>query len=163
MRSEALAFHRRWFPARRADYGADVAKSLDAAAGLSAQDYLKAVEARRVLARTARRLFDGIDVLAGPTVPIAAFPNSVAYEPVGPGGEMPRFALTRLTYPFSLSRLPAITLPCGLTSNGLPIGLQLAAGFRKDEYLLQVAAAYEEARGAFPRPPMFSDRLQGTY
>lgn len=155
VRSEALAFHRRWFPSRRGDYGADVAKSLDAATTLSAQDYLVAVEKRRVLARAARKLFDEVDVLAGPTVPIPAFENRVAYEPVGPGGELPRFALTRLTYPFSLSRLPAISIPCGLTSQGLPIGLQLAAGFRRDDYLLQVAAAYEAERGAFPRPPVF--------
>jgi aspartyl-tRNA(Asn)/glutamyl-tRNA(Gln) amidotransferase subunit A len=156
VRSEALAFHRRWFPSRRADYGPDVARSLDAAAELTAQDYLGAMDERRRLARAARALFADIDVLAGPTTPIAAFPNSDAYEPVGPEGELPRFALTRLTYPFSLSRLPAISVPCGLTSKGLPIGLQLAGGFRKDEHLLQVASAYEEGRGPFPHPPVFS-------
>jgi len=156
VRSEAIGFHKRWFPERRAEYGADVAKSLDAAMQISAQDYLAALDARRALARMARALFEEVDLLAGPTVPIGAFPNSVAYEPVGPGGELPRFALTRLTYPFSLSRLPAITLPCGLTSEGMPVGLQLAAGWRRDEFLLQAAAAYEEARGAFPNPPIFN-------
>src|SRR5207244_321743 len=115
VRSEAIGFHKRWFPARRAEYGADVAKSLDAAMQISAQDYLAALDGRRALARKAGALFDEVDLLAGPTVPIGAFPNSVAYEPIGPGGELPRFALTRLTYPFSLSRLPAITLPRGLT------------------------------------------------
>jgi aspartyl-tRNA(Asn)/glutamyl-tRNA(Gln) amidotransferase subunit A len=157
VRSEALAFHKRWFPARRDEYGADVARSLDAAAQLSAQEYLGALEARRMLGRQARALFADIDLLAGPTVPIAAFPNRLAYEPVGVGGELPRFALTRLTYPFSLSRLPAISVPCGLTADGMPVGLQLAAGFRRDEFLLQAAAAYESARGAFPQPRIYAE------
>ncbi len=157
VRSEAIGFHKRWFPKRRDEYGADVAKSLDAARQISAEEYLAALDKRRALARAARALFDDVDLLAGPTVPIGAFPNKVAYEPVGPGGELPRFALTRLTYPFSLSRLPAISLPCGLTPDGMPVGLQLAAGFHRDEFLLQAAAAYEAARGAFPRPGIFQD------
>lgn len=157
VRSEAIGFHKRWFPARRAEYGADVAKSLDAAMQISAQEYLSALDGRRALARKARALFDDVDLLAGPTVPIGAFPNRVAYEPIGLDGELPRFALTRLTYPFSLSRLPAITLPCGLTKEGMPVGLQLAAGWRRDEFLLQAAAAFEQARGDFPNPPIFNN------
>jgi len=108
------------------------------------------------MARTARRIVVEVDVLAGPTVPIVAFENRLAYEPVGPDGELPRFALTRLTYPFSLTRLPAISIPCGLSSAGLPIGLQLAAGFGRDDFLLEIAAAYEAARGPFPKPGIFA-------
>jgi aspartyl-tRNA(Asn)/glutamyl-tRNA(Gln) amidotransferase subunit A len=86
-------------------------------------------------------------------VPLLAFENRVAYEPVAPGGELPRYALTRLTYPYNLSRLPAISVPCGLSRSGLPIGLQLAAGAYEEGLLLSVAGAYERARGAWPEPP----------
>ncbi len=160
VRWEAIGYHRQWFPARRGEYGPDVARSLDAAMELKRRDYTEAMAARRALARAARRLLGDVDLLAGPTVPITAFPNRVAYEPVAPGGELPRFALTRLTYPFSLSRLPAITVPCGLTSRGLPVGLQLAAGWQQDVFLLQAASAYEGARGAFPKPRVHMEIAQ---
>jgi aspartyl-tRNA(Asn)/glutamyl-tRNA(Gln) amidotransferase subunit A len=155
VRWEALRYHRQWFPARRADYGADVARSLDAALELKRGDYTRALAARRRLERASRALLADVDLLAGPTVPVTAFPNRVAYEPVAPGGELPRFALTRLTYPFSLSRLPAITVPCGLSSRNLPIALQLAAGSGKEALLLAAAAAYEAARGPWPKPPRY--------
>jgi aspartyl-tRNA(Asn)/glutamyl-tRNA(Gln) amidotransferase subunit A len=155
VRWEALAYHRQWFPARRAEYGPDVAKSLDAAMELKKTDYLAAQAARRKLTRAAQRQLGEVDLLAGPTVPVTAFPNHVAYAPVAPGGELPRFALTRLTYPFSLSRLPAITVPCGLSSRNLPIGLQFAAGAGREALLLSSAAAYEAARGPWPSPPEF--------
>jgi len=153
VRSEAAAFHRRWFPARKAEYGADVARALEAGQAIPAREYLAARQARRRLSRAVRSVLAGdLDLLAGPTVPLLALPNRVAWEPVGPGGELPRHALTRLTYPFSLARLPAISVPCGL-ANGLPVGLQLAA--RTAEMVLAAASAFETARGPMPRPPVW--------
>jgi aspartyl-tRNA(Asn)/glutamyl-tRNA(Gln) amidotransferase subunit A len=153
-RSEALAFHGRWFPERRDEYGADVARSLDAAQGIPARDYVLARRMRRRIADAMSAALEAVDVLAGPTVPITAFPNRQAWEPVLPGGEMPRFALTRMTYPFSLSRLPAISVPSGLSAHRLPIGLQLGAGRGRGAWLLSVARAFEMARGEWPRAPI---------
>jgi len=155
VRPEALAFHSRWYPRRAADYGEDVARSLEAATQVPASAYLAARRARRTIARAVRRALRDVDLLAGPTVPILAFPNADAFRPVLPGGELPRHALTRLTYPFSLSRLPAISVPCGLSKSGLPIGLQLAAGPRQEALLLAAARAFEEVRGPWPEPPVF--------
>jgi len=154
VRAEALRFHTRWFPARREEYGADVAKSLDAAREITAQEYLGALQSRARISRAIRGALQTVDLLAGPTVPLLAFENRVAYEPVGPGGELPRFALTRLTYPFNISRLPAISMPCGLAGSGLPVGLQLAAATRRERFLLAAAKAYEAARGPWPKPPV---------
>lgn len=153
VRSEALAFHSRWYPARAGEYGEDVARSLELAQQVSGAVYVQALERRRAFSRAVRRALGEVDLLAGPTVPLLAFENRVAYEPVGPGGELPRYALTRLTYPYNLSRLPAISVPCGLSRSGLPIGLQLAAGAYEEGLLLSVAGAYERARGAWPEPP----------
>ncbi len=152
VRPEALAFHRRWFPARAGEYGEDVARSLEAARDIPARDYLGARRRRREIARALRRALEDVDLLAGPTVPILAFPNADAYRPVLPGGELPRHALTRLTYPFSLGRLPAISLPCALSKSRLPIALQLAAGPRQEARLLAAARAFEEVRGSWPEP-----------
>jgi aspartyl-tRNA(Asn)/glutamyl-tRNA(Gln) amidotransferase subunit A len=153
VRPEALAFHKRWFPERASDYGEDVARSLEAARDISASTYLAARRSRRQIARALRRALREVDLLAGPTVPILAFPNADAYRPVLPGGELPRHAVTRLTYPFSLSRLPAISVPCGLSKAGLPIGLQLAARPRQEGQLLAAARAFEGIRRAWPEPP----------
>ena len=159
VRPEALAFHSRWYPSRAGEYGEDVARSLEAATRISGAEYVAARARRRKVSRALRRHLREVDLFAGPTVPILAFENRVAFEPVAPGGDLPRFALTRLTYPFSLSRLPAVSIPCGLSKPteqapaGLPIALQLAAGPFEEEFLLGVALAYERARGEFPEPP----------
>ncbi len=154
VRTEALRYHRAWFPERRADYGADVAASLAAAAQVTRREYREALRRRQTLARMAAGALADVDLVAGPTVPLVAFPNRVAWEPVLPGGELPRFALTRLTYPWSLSRLPAITVPCGLSPDGLPIGLQLACASGREAILLSAAERYEELRGPWPRPAL---------
>jgi aspartyl-tRNA(Asn)/glutamyl-tRNA(Gln) amidotransferase subunit A len=154
VRPEALSFHKRWYPQRASEYGEDVAKSLAAALDIPASAYLAAIRARKQIARALRRALENVDLLAGPTVPILAFPNADAFRPVLAGGELPRHALTRLTYPFSLSRLPAVSLPCGLSASRLPIGLQLAAGPRQEALLLAAALAFEEIRGPWPEPPL---------
>ena len=152
VRCEARVFHARWFPKRRADYGADLVKSLEAAEDITVREYLGAQQARRRLTRTLRSVLEDVNLLAGPTVPILAFPNKDAYKPILADGELPRHALTRLTYPFSLSRLPAISIPCDLSPGGLPIGLQLAAGPGREAWLLSVANGYEKARGEWEGP-----------
>lgn len=154
VRPEALAFHKRWYPERAGDYGEDVAQALESAKEIRASAYLAARLTRRKIAAALRRALGEVDLLAGPTVPILAFPNADAFRPVLPGGEMPRHALTRLTYPFSLSRLPAISIPCALSRHHLPIGLQLAAGPRQEALLLSAARAFEAVRGAWPAPPV---------
>ena len=154
VRPEALAFHSRWFPARAGDYGEDVARSLEAAQRISGAEYLVALERRKAFSRALRRVLDTVDFLAGPTVPMLAFENRLAFQPVAPGGDLPRYALTRLTYPYNLSRLPAISVPCARSKAGLPIGLQLAAGAYEESALLTVALAYETARGEWPEPPL---------
>lgn len=154
VRPEALAFHKRWYPERTADYGDDVAKALESAVEMRASDYVAARRTQRRIGLALRRVLGEFDVLAGPTVPVLAFPNAEAFKPRLAGGEIPRHALTRLTYPFSMSGLPAVTIPCALSRQRLPIGLQLAAGPRQEGRLLAAARAFEEVRGAWPEPPL---------
>jgi len=156
VRPEALAFHSRWYPERSGEYGEDVAKALASAVEVRASAYLAARRTQRRIRAALGRVLDEVDVLAGPTVPILAFPNADAFRPVLPGGELPRHALTRLTYPFSLSGLPAISIPCALSRHHLPIGLQLAAGPRQEALLLAAARAFEDVRGAWKPPQVAS-------
>ena len=61
---------------------------------------------------------------------------------------------TPFSYPFNLSQQPAITVPCGLTPIGLPMGVQLVGPMFADHRVLRAARAYEQAAGPFPRPPI---------
>ena len=62
---------------------------------------------------------------------------------------------TPYTYPFNLTQQPAITVPCGLTAEGMPVGLQIVGPRHGDQRVLDVAAAYEAAAGrGAPRPPV---------
>jgi len=143
-RTESLAFHRRWFPERRAEYGADVARALEGAQSITAQEYFEARRLRKKLERAMAAVLGEADVIAGPTVPMAAFRNADAYEKVAPGGDIPRNAVTRFTYPWNLARMPAITVPCGFTRAGLPVGLQLGAARGNEPALLKLAERFEE-------------------
>jgi aspartyl-tRNA(Asn)/glutamyl-tRNA(Gln) amidotransferase subunit A len=135
-RPEAAAYHRRWFPERADEYGTDVRAKLEEGTRRLARDYLVALEAREKLERAVRSV--DVDLLAGPTTPTVAFPNS--RPPV----------IYPLTYPWSIARVAAITVPCGFSRSGLPIGLQLAGP--REGTLLAAARAYERARGPWPSP-----------
>ena len=137
-RSEAATWHRKWYPARAAEYGPDVRAKLAEGMAVTAKDYLVALEDREVY----RKAFRGADLFAGPTVPVPAFPNSA----------VPIADTYRLTYPWSIAGLAAITVPCGLTADRLPAGFQLAG--RDDALVLAAAEAYELARGPWPAPPI---------
>jgi aspartyl-tRNA(Asn)/glutamyl-tRNA(Gln) amidotransferase subunit A len=144
VRPEAGTWHRQWFPSRAAEYGADVRVKLAAGQALPAKDYLVAQEDRERVRKALRRVLKRVDLLAGPTVPVPAFLNSDA----------PIADTYRLTYPWNIAFLPAVTVPCGFTSAALPVGLQLAGAPRSEARLLAAAAAYEEARGAWPLPAL---------
>jgi aspartyl-tRNA(Asn)/glutamyl-tRNA(Gln) amidotransferase subunit A len=83
-----------------------------------------------------------------PTCPLAAVPIDSLPE------HDPTLELGRYTGAFDLTGQPAVSVPCGLTSKGLPVGLQLV-GRRFDEAtVLRAAHAYEAARGPLPPPPV---------
>jgi aspartyl-tRNA(Asn)/glutamyl-tRNA(Gln) amidotransferase subunit A len=95
-----------------------------------------------------------VDLLLTPTVPVDA-PTIADETALIELDDPPPSQLSRLTRPFNLCGVPTITVPCGFTSRGLPVGLQLA-GRRFDEAtVLRVAHAYEQATDWHNRrPPM---------
>jgi aspartyl-tRNA(Asn)/glutamyl-tRNA(Gln) amidotransferase subunit A len=116
-------------------------------------DVIKAEQFRRVLIDDFARLLSEADVIIGPTEPVTA-PRIGQTSVAVAGGEESALAATwRLTYPYNLAGLPAITLPCGFDADGLPIGLQLAAAPFHEPVLLRAAAAYEAAHDWKERRP----------
>ena len=106
------------------------------------------IEGLRELARTRRtvgRLFDSIDVLVTPTSPILPPPiTEFTGDRNGLAAQTTRRSI-RNTSPFDVYGWPTISLPCGFSASGLPIGLQISAATGQDARVLQFAHAYEQA------------------
>jgi len=146
---EARAYHDGAFPGRAAEYGPLIRARLASRGDVDADRYARAMrlllEAR---AGAADRDLDGVDVLAMPTVPTRAWTIEEAKE-IGRPSEW-----TRITRIFDLTGQPAISVPCGMDPDGLPVGLQFAARMWDEAGALRAARAYELVRGPFPLPPL---------
>lgn len=99
-----------------------------------------------------RKTFDNVDILLTPTVPIP--PPLITELRQHPETMRPQeLLMLRNTRPFNVWGIPTISVPCGFTSEGLPIGLQLAGPAWREDLLLQAAEAYEQATGWHTRTP----------
>jgi aspartyl-tRNA(Asn)/glutamyl-tRNA(Gln) amidotransferase subunit A len=129
-------------------FGADVLARLRNEGGTPAVDYAKARRAQ-VLARWQMgRLFDEYDLLLTPCTPMVGVP--LADEKAK---EMARARLSSFTAYFNMAGVPAISLPCGFSGQGLPIGLQIVAAHGSEGRLLRAAFAYEQATAWATRAP----------
>jgi amidase len=113
---------------------------------LSVRDIARAHRQRSEMWDRVRGFFDRYDLLLTPTTPIPPFPVEIAY-PTEIGGQPMESYLdwAMLTYAITMVGLPAISLPCGWTEKGLPVGLQVVGRHHGEAALLQAAAAYESA------------------
>ena len=151
--AEAHAYHAPYLAdARRALYDPVTRERIVAAGTFSASDY---IEARRALELARRRIdavFDQVDVVVTPTCPV--MPTTIE------NAEIPETATgaessVRNTAPFNIWGIPTITVPCGFTRLGLPIGIQISGPRLGELPVLAVAHAYEQATGwGAQKPPL---------
>jgi Asp-tRNA(Asn)/Glu-tRNA(Gln) amidotransferase A subunit family amidase len=107
-----------------------------------------------------RHTFDQFDVLVTPTTPIPA--PAIAKLRENPDELRPHeLILLRNTRPFNVWGLPAISVPCGFTQGGLPIGLQIAGPHGREDLVLRVAFAYEQATPWHDRLPALLGDING--
>ncbi len=140
--AEASHCHRAWLRDRRDDYSAGALERLDAGTRFSAVDYLAALEERdRIRARVAQSML-AVDLLALPTMAMPAWDLDATDIPVT-SGEQDLLAVIRHTAPFDLTGQPALSMPCGSTGAGLPVGLQLIARDFEEPTLLRAGAAFQ--------------------
>jgi aspartyl-tRNA(Asn)/glutamyl-tRNA(Gln) amidotransferase subunit A len=155
---EAASVHRRFLDTRPMDYGEDVRRSLLSGRLYRADDYIEAQRVRSVLRRDVAGAFEKVDVLAMPTV-IMEPPEWGRETFVVQGRELDVLnAFIRCTSPFNLTGHPALSVPCGLTNQGLPVGIQLVGPQFSDGMLLRVGRAFEAARGSFGKPSRKGER-----
>ncbi len=145
------AFHVLWFAGAAASTAAltDEQRALmdpglrevcEQGAQYSALDYLAATAVRADLGRTMGAFHETYDLLVTPTIPIPAFEAGIESPTGGRWTEW-----TPFTYPFNLTQQPAASLPCGFTSAGLPVGLQVVGPRHADARVLAACAAFEQA------------------
>jgi aspartyl-tRNA(Asn)/glutamyl-tRNA(Gln) amidotransferase subunit A len=132
---------------RRADFGADILAMLDQGKAIPAIDYIEAQRTRRRIGRQFAKLFAEVDCIFTPTTPMAAPKIGQMTLEIGGAAEEVRAAATRFTRGMNALGLPAISIPCGFSRGGLPIGLQIIAAARQEDRLLHAAAAMEDAIG----------------
>ena len=120
---------------------ATVRLRLETARYVLAEDYVRALEGRELLRREVDRALEGVAALALPSLPIPAPPIGAAMVDVGSRREPVRNLMLRLTQLFNITGHPAVSLPCGRTKDGLPVGLQLVGHYRGEAALLRLAAA----------------------
>jgi aspartyl-tRNA(Asn)/glutamyl-tRNA(Gln) amidotransferase subunit A len=151
---EASAYHQNALRRQPDDYGADVRLLLEAGELYLATHYLKAQRVRTVIRAGMRRAFDGLDGMLTPTLPRPAARHDQTGFPRSNGAEEPVInAYVRTCCPFNLTGLPALSIPCGFTSQGLPIGLQIAGRPFDESMVLRVGQAYEGATDWHRRSP----------
>jgi aspartyl-tRNA(Asn)/glutamyl-tRNA(Gln) amidotransferase subunit A len=113
--------------------------------GYSLADYLAAFTARQDLAITMARFHEKYDLLLTPQMPIPALEAGRVAPADGSYGDN-WINWSPYTYPFNLTQQPAASAPCGFTSDGLPIGLQIVGPAHRDHLVLRAARAFESAR-----------------
>ncbi|MFI1508860.1 amidase [Streptomyces sp. NPDC020597] len=158
---EAAAAHEDHLRRRPELLGDGLRTLLEAGRMIAADDYLRAQRCRTLIRQSWREMFTAIDVLATPTVASTALLRSQPEIRWNDGfTEDVTDGLLRLTSPANVTGLPALTLPIGEDSSGLPIGMQLIGDRLAEPDLLRISEIYEETRangtdaGTRRRPPL---------
>ncbi len=129
-----------------ADIEPDLAVTIRAGQGYSGLDVILA-NVQQLLAYDAiRSLFERYDLIATPAVSVTAFAADRDFPEQVNGRPGARVYWTPYSFPFNHSGHPAASVPCGTAPDGLPVGLQLVGGWRRDDLVLRASAALEEAR-----------------
>jgi len=133
----------------------DLVKAVEAGEGAKGNDYARSLARRKILFEKFHEYFKKYDILLTPSTALPAFelgisfPTKIGGKIVSPTAWMPFSA------PFNLTGLPAATIPCGRSSEGLPIGLQIVGNRFNDLIVLQVSKAFEEIAPWQDKRPKF--------
>ncbi len=149
IRTEQAAAHAKLLKTRGHLYGGALGDRLRGATLRPAITYLQAQRARTLVLEGFQQALGQADVLVTPTTPV--LPYKLAEQPGGGAGQ--GAAIARFTLPINLTGLPAISIPCGFSSGGLPVGLQIIGPAFGERAVFRVAHAYEQATDWHKRRP----------
>ena len=141
--AEAALAHHETYPARADEYGPVTGDLLAAGVAFSAADYARATIIRRNFSGQLARLFDDVDLIAAPAMVVPPPRLDEMDDLLGAPGALER--LIRFTSPFDHSGSPTLSLPCGFTDAGAPLGFQLIGRHLDEGLLLRAGHAFERA------------------
>ena len=159
--ADSIVAHEPYIEKAREDYGPTVLYRALAGQFVLGRDYAKALKVQRIIKEDYARVLQDIDLLVTPSAPVAAWRidsetvtvGGTEYPVRGPGAGM----TSRCTSPSNATGLPAMSIPCGFTQAGLPIGLQLIGRPFEEQLLFQVADGYEAVSPNRNRRPAIVD------
>lgn len=143
VRAEALAYHRQYLPAQASRYQPKILGEIREGEKVSATDYAHSIRNLHEVRQSIARTFEQVDVLLTPTAP----------EPPFLLGSNPDFRFLRNTIPFNILGIPTLSIPCGFTAAGLPLGIQISGPMHGEDRIFALAHAYERAEGWINRRP----------
>ena len=141
---DAASFHEPWLKSRPDDYDWNTRTRLESATLIPSRAYIKAQRGRTLIRRELLEALEHYDVIVTPTGPVTA--PSIAASTGSPGGYYQGrsdLGRRRYTSPAALAGLPALSLPCGFSRSGLPIGLQIIGRPFDEATVFRAARAYE--------------------
>ena len=155
--ADSVVTHEPYIASNREDYGPDTLYRTLAGQFVLGRDYSKAMKVQRIIKEEHARVLQGVDFLVTPTTPMPApridaetiTVDGKAQKVRGPGSGH----ISRNTSPENATGFPAITVPCGFSESGLPIGLQFIGRPWEEGNLFRIAHAYEgvsPSRGVWP-------------
>jgi aspartyl-tRNA(Asn)/glutamyl-tRNA(Gln) amidotransferase subunit A len=149
IRAEVFAIHRQRLVDRPEGFGEDVRRRLLLSGSVTGAEYGEHRQRARIWRRTVEQAFERVDLILSPSTGTTAPPaDSEMIETTQ--------RLVRLTYGWSLAGLPALSIPCGFSDSGMPVGLQLAAARFREATLLRAGAAYQRYTDWHLREPELS-------
>jgi aspartyl-tRNA(Asn)/glutamyl-tRNA(Gln) amidotransferase subunit A len=150
---EAVSVHEKWLNEHRDQYSPEVLSRLSGGVGISALDYIKAQRSRAWFIEKMNVAMADVDVLVTPTIPIQT-PTIEGCTPV-PGENVARDGaeLGNFTGVFNTTGSPSLSMTCGFTGDGMPIGMMITGKAHRDDVVLGVGDAYERVAGWQARRP----------
>ena len=142
---EAAAYHAKTLERRPQDYTANVRIRLEMGRYILGEDYARALSGRELIRRETDSALEGVDGLFLPALAIPAPKIGAPTVRIGGAEEPVRNVMLRCTQAFNITGHPAIALPCGATTEGLPIGAQIVGTYDDTRGLLGVASSVEAA------------------
>lgn len=152
LQAEGYAVHQAWLAEGSGLYQPATLQRILAGKEIATPDYIRGRRQLEQLRHSVARRLEGVDVLVTPSAPVPPFP--IAELEADPLASRPmEVRMLRNTRPFNGLGMPSISVPCGFTRSGLPIGLQITAAAGDERTVLQVAHAYEQATTWHNRRP----------
>jgi len=143
VRCEPFAYHQAYMAEHEKDYDPETLRRIRSGSDVSAADYIHHYRELLAQRRDIAKMFNRVDLIITPTTPIP--PPTFAGLAKSPGDLRPKeIIMLRNTRPFNVYGLPSISVPCGFTTSGLPIGMQISGASGDEGPVLSLAGAYQK-------------------